>query len=235
MLAHLLLRLTYIRPSSTSVASAKTSGRRSMKPRNRTSRIEPRRRKQAETKNLQCERVSPITRDACRSGFKDFDANVGLAWRSRRYHTDALVHGNVSVPDTHSPIHQRPSLCLLNATGARIYRCIGAKLSILLHFLSLSSLPTTLFIREPMGSPPLLMSTQALSSNLTTLPSGLWYFFFVRTTTACLMSPLRTLFAAETDTAPPDSGPKFRCFCTTTIMRSPIRNQLGLLSSVPSS
>ena len=79
------------------------------------------------------------------------------------------------------------------------------------------------FSLEPMGSPPLLMRTQALSSNLTTLPSGLWYFFAVRTTTACLISPRRTLLAALMDTLPPgpDSGPKLRCFCTTTMMRSP--------------
>lgn len=103
------------------------------------------------------------------------------------------------------------------------YKCIGAKLRILLHFLLPSSLPTTPFNLLPIGSPPLLIRTHALSSNLTTLPSGRWYFFAVRTTTACLMSPLRTLFAAETETEPPgpDSGPKFRCFWTTTIMRSP--------------
>src|SRR5450432_1484294 len=72
------------------------------------------------------------------------------------------------------------------------------------------------FKRVPIGSPALLMRTHALSSNLTTLPSGLWYFLTVRTTTACLISPLRTLFAAEVDTLPPGpvSGPKFRCFWT---------------------
>lgn len=105
-----------------------------------------------------------------------------------------------------------------------LYRCIGAKLRILLHCLFRSSFPTTPFNRVPIGSPPLFMSTHALSSKLTTLPSARWYFFLVRTTTACLMSPLRTLFAADTDTEPPgpDSGPKFRCFCTTTMMRSPV-------------
>lgn len=87
-----------------------------------------------------------------------------------------------------------------------------------------TSLPVLLpFILDPIGSPPLLIRTHALSSNLTTLPSSLWYFLIVRTTTACLMSPLLTLFAALIDTLPPgpDSGPKFLCFCTTTMMRSP--------------
>lgn len=103
------------------------------------------------------------------------------------------------------------------------YKCIGAKLKILLHCLSRNSLPTTPFSRLPIGSPPLLISTHALSSNFTTLPSGRWYFLTVRTTTACRMSPRRTLLAAETETLPPepDSGPKLRCFWTTTIMQSP--------------
>lgn len=109
------------------------------------------------------------------------------------------------------------------------YKCIGAKLRILLHFLPLSSWPTTLLKRLPIGSPPLLISTQALSSNFTTLPSGREYFFAVRTITACRMSPRRTLLAADTETLPPgpDSGPKLRCFCTTTMMRSPVGGVLG--------
>lgn len=82
----------------------------------------------------------------------------------------------------------------------------------------------SLFSRVPMGSPFLLMRTQALSSKRTTLPSGRCSFLAVRTTTACRMSPRRTLLAALTDTLPPpDSGPKLRCFCTTTMMRSPGR------------
>ena len=100
------------------------------------------------------------------------------------------------------------------------HKCIGAKLKILLHFMFLSSCPTTPFNRLPIGSPFLLMRTHALSSKRTTLPSLRWYFFFVRTTTACLISPRRTLFAAETETAF-DSAPKLRCFWTTTMMRSP--------------
>lgn len=108
-----------------------------------------------------------------------------------------------------------------------LYKCIGARLKILLHLCFLNSAPTIPFNRLPIGSPPLLISTQALSSKLTTLPSARWYFFFVRTTTACLMSPLRTLLAAETETEPPDpdSGPKLRCFWTTTMMRSPGRGR----------
>lgn len=80
------------------------------------------------------------------------------------------------------------------------------------------------FNRLPIGSPPFPMSTQALSSNLTTDPSFLCIFFAVLTTTACLISPRRTLFAALMETEPPgpDSGPKFRCFWTTTIILSPI-------------
>lgn len=75
----------------------------------------------------------------------------------------------------------------------------------------------------PIGSPDLLINTHALSSNFTTLPSGRWYFLAVRTTTACRMSPLRTLLAAEMETAvlDADSGPNERCFWTTQMMRSP--------------
>jgi hypothetical protein len=94
------------------------------------------------------------------------------------------------------------------------HKCIGAKLRILLHCFPLNSCPTTPLKRLPIGSPPLLINTQALSSNLTTLPSGLEYFFAVRTITACRMSPRRTLFAALTDTLPPgpDSGRSFVVF-----------------------
>jgi len=104
--------------------------------------------------------------------------------------------------------------------------CIGASDSILDHCLSRNSEPTILVSLVPIGSPALLINTQALSSNRTTIPSFLCSFFAVRTTIACRMSPLRTLFAAAADTAPappgPAPSPKFRCFCTTTMMRSPI-------------
>ena len=124
----------------------------------------------------------------------------------------------LQVPPSHAlpPSHPQP-------LSSNSYKCIGAKLRILLHCFPLNSLPTRLDKRLPIGSPLLLISTQALSSNLTTLPSGREYFFAVRTMTACRMSPRRTLLAAETETLPPgpDSGPKLRCFWTTTMMRSP--------------
>jgi hypothetical protein len=74
------------------------------------------------------------------------------------------------------------------------YTTLGAKLQILLHPLSLSSLATTPVTLVPKRSLLLLRSTAALSSNLTYLPSGLLVSFFVRTTTACRTSPRRTLF-----------------------------------------
>src|SRR4030081_3620557 len=66
----------------------------------------------------------------------------------------------------------------------------------------LSSVEDQPFNLVPIGSPVLLIKTHALSSNLTTLPSGLCSFFFVRTTTACLISPRRTWFASDVDTLP---------------------------------
>lgn len=101
------------------------------------------------------------------------------------------------------------------------YTCIGASDKILDHCFCLNSAATTPLTLDPMGSPALLMSTHALSSNFTTLPSGRCHFFAVRTTTAWRTSPRRTLFAALMDTLLPVSGPKFRCFFTTTTMRSP--------------
>lgn len=133
-------------------------------------------------------------------------------------------------------------------TKLHVYRCIGASDSIFDHCLSRSSAPTipdntqisfepgteqrskqgyrrqcSPFNLVPIGSPVLFIKTHALSSNFTTLPSGLCSFFAVRTTTACRRSPLRTLFAADVETDPPGpvSGPKERCFCTTMIIRSP--------------
>jgi hypothetical protein len=119
------------------------------------------------------------------------------------------------------------------------YKCIGANDNIFDHFIFLNSVPTipstaldrfstdltsnSPFNLVPIGSPALLIRTQALSSNFTTLPSGLCSFFAVLTTTACLISPLLTLFAADVATLEP--GPdseKFRCFCTTQMMRSPV-------------
>jgi hypothetical protein len=107
----------------------------------------------------------------------------------------------------------------------RAQTCIGASDSIFDHCFCLSSAATTPLTLDPMGSPALFISTQALSSNLTTLPSGRCHFFAVRTTTACRTSPRRTLFAALIETLLPVSGPKFLCFLTTTTMRSPASYQ----------
>jgi hypothetical protein len=73
----------------------------------------------------------------------------------------------------------------------------------------------------PIGSPVLLMRTHALSSNLINPPSLRCISFFALTTTACLMSPLRTLFVMPKLDDPGDSVPKDLCFCTTTMIRSP--------------
>lgn len=73
----------------------------------------------------------------------------------------------------------------------------------------------------PIGSPVLLISTHALSSNLIKPPSLRCISFFALTTTACRMSPLRTLFVMPKLDDPGDSAPKDLCFCTTTMIRSP--------------
>lgn len=84
-----------------------------------------------------------------------------------------------------------------------------------------------------MGSPLLLIKTQALSSNRITLPSFLCSSFFALTTTACRKSPLRTLLAIPCPCPDVDSGPKFLCFWTTTMIRSPVKriSQCRWLSS----
>ena len=81
--------------------------------------------------------------------------------------------------------------------------------------------PNILVNLVPIGSPILLMSTQALSSNLIVAPSLRCNSFFARTTTAWRMSPRRTLLEMVRLEEPGDSVPKDFCFCTTTIMRSP--------------
>jgi len=110
-----------------------------------------------------------------------------------------------------------PISCLL------VYMCIGARESIFDHFLSRSSAPTILDNRVPIGSPVLLMRTQALSSNRIKLPSFRSISFLALTTTACRISPRRTLFAIPKLDPPWFSGPKLFCFWTTTMIRSPIR------------
>lgn len=97
------------------------------------------------------------------------------------------------------------------------HTCMGAMLNILLHFFVLSSCPTTPLMRLPIGSPALLMSTQALSSNRTALPSRLPTLYLVRTTTACLISPRLTFMPAD---AMPAAW-ALLCSCTTTTIRSP--------------
>jgi len=112
---------------------------------------------------------------------------------------------------------------LYNSFVQLSYKCIGASDNIFDHFIFRSSLPTIPFNLVPIGSPDLLIRTQALSSNFTTLPSGLCHFFFVLTTTAWRISPRRTLFAAEVAMlGPGPDSAKFLCFWTTTMIRSPI-------------
>ena len=102
------------------------------------------------------------------------------------------------------------------------YTCIEARDRIFDCCLLRNSAPTTPLILVPKGSPFLPINAHALSSNLTVIPSFLCTFFAVLTTIACLISPLRTLFAAATDVLPPGPlSPIDRDFCTTTIMRSP--------------
>jgi hypothetical protein len=113
---------------------------------------------------------------------------------------------------------------LLSADPRTPQTCAGAKLRIFPQPLSLISFPTTPVNLLPIGSPFFPINTHALSSNRITLPSFLCNFFFVLTTTACRISPRRTLFAAETcaeEFEDNDSGPKLRWRWTTTIMRSP--------------
>lgn len=111
-------------------------------------------------------------------------------------------------------------LCISLDTHPSSYTCIGARERIFDHCFFRNSAPTTLVNLDPIGSPFLLINTQALSSNLIKLPSFLCSSFRARTTTACRMSPRRTLF--EMLRPPELPSPKDRCFCTTTIILSPI-------------
>lgn len=128
------------------------------------------------------------------------------------------------------------------------YKCIGANDKIFVHFIFLNSTPTTpknvsILLRSlesqalpfnlvPIGSPALFINTQALSSNFTTLPSGLCSFFAVLTTTACLRSPRLTLFADDCAAFPLPESEKFRCFCTTQMIRSPRTYQNCMYDSI---
>src|ERR1700743_2826835 len=104
------------------------------------------------------------------------------------------------------------------------YMCMGASDRIFDHFLSRSSAPTILDNLVPMGSPVLLMRTQALSSNRIQLPSCRRISFLALTTTAWRMSPLRTLLAMLRLDPPGVSGPNDFCFWTTTMILSPARD-----------
>lgn len=79
------------------------------------------------------------------------------------------------------------------------------------------------FILVPRGSPFLPIKAQALSSNLTNIPSFLCTSFAHRTTIACLTSPLLTLLSAAAALEGPPSSE--RVFWMTTIMRSPCAGQ----------
>src|ERR1700761_2908829 len=119
-----------------------------------------------------------------------------------------------------------PSLYSKNAVvGSMNQMCMGARDKIFDHFLSRNSAPTILDNRVPIGSPFLLMRTQALSSNRIRLPSFRRSSFLALTTTAWRMSPLRTLLAMLKLEPPGVSGPKDFCFCTTTMILSPARDQ----------
>ena len=134
---------------------------------------------------------------------------------------------DMPAPMLHSNMHH-PKINISN------YICIGARLSIFPQMpLFRNSAPTIPLTLVPIGSPDLLTNTHALSSNLTTLPSGLWYFFAVRTTTACRISPRLTLFPALTEEPAcfAASAPKLRCFWTTTTMRSPMTAISGALDT----
>lgn len=127
-----------------------------------------------------------------------------------------------------------------------LHATLGASEQILLHPLSLSSAATTPFTRVPRSSrcrthtlvsssilplegrtrqlTLLFNSTAALSSNLIHLPSGLRVSFFVRTTTALLTSPLRTLLAIAALVAAVPVGIGRAFLMTTTISSPAARN-----------
>jgi len=117
------------------------------------------------------------------AGVRRYDRNGEALWKI----VFPIPMGNVALaylsatPSLHA-LHKTPE----NASCPLCVRqtCIGASDRIFDHCFCLSSAATTPLTLEPMGSPALLTKTQALSSNLTTLPSGRCHFFAVRTTTA---------------------------------------------------
>ena len=122
--------------------------------------------------------------------------------------------------------HSSIICALVPATGSWTISCLVARLPPYLSSLDcrqdgVSNAEDVLDNRVPIGSPFLLMRTQALSSNLIRPPSFLCCSFLALTTTACRMSPRRTLLAIPKLEPPGLSGPEDLCFCTTTIILSP--------------
>lgn len=172
------------RPSSTSAATANTCGRRLMQ-RSSLALNQARRMRSSHTgadatirsrlqswrrsrKTLEERTISEIS-----EALEVFGRRIAGCHETTAFRSHAMKQLGIqddmptnSVAMSVSPYPSVPSLSVF-------YKCIGARLRILLHFLSLNSAPTTPFNLDPMGSPPLLMSTQALSSKLTTLPSFL--------------------------------------------------------------
>lgn len=98
----------------------------------------------------------------------------------------------------------------------------GAKLKILPHPFILKSALTTPPILVPNISRLLFNNTAALSSNLTTRPSGLLTDFLVRTITALRTSPRRTFIAVAERDADAGMG---RARLTTQTISSPTEPQ----------
>lgn len=100
------------------------------------------------------------------------------------------------------------------------YTVLGANETTLLNPFFRNSLATTPETLVPIGWSWLSIRTHALSSNRITDPSGRCVSCFVRTTTACRISPCRIFCAAAPPIAWLGMG---RAFCTTTAIRSPMR------------
>ena len=103
----------------------------------------------------------------------------------------------LSEPIVRSIISLRQSY-IPSSSSESIHTTLGAKLTIFPHFFPLNSAPTTPRTLVPKGSPRLFNKTQALSSNLIYLPSGLRISFATQTIRAFLTSPfLIAIFAAK--------------------------------------
>jgi hypothetical protein len=144
------------------------------------------------------------------SGETTLDGRVDMFDTQITCHVHTILF--VTIPGILTPLRLIFVHAIIPHVSRASYMCIGASDRIFDHFLSRSSAPTMLDNRVPMGSPFLLMRTQALSSNLIKLPSFLSPSFLARTTTACRISPRRTLLAMPTLDPPGVSGPKDLCF-----------------------